>query len=323
MLLAMLLMIGVCLARPATLTQADLPEEKPDGLTQPTAHTRTPFCLAANDEGPFFSLQDLRARPRPTTEHLLFPAINPPLTTQYPSVLDTIPIAARSYTDETIDYLARHEIRSGDRQKSAVALTFDCENGTRGARQILQTLRQENVKATFFITGRYVYMYPDLIREIAADGHEFGNHSFFHPLFYTITPITATQEITYTEAALDRAIGAHVPMRYFRFPYGGSSNELRRFVATLGYQEAFWTLDPKGWLPDRTPEYVVEYFRNTAFKGAIAILHCSTENDVNALPGIIAALRSKGLEPVTLTDVLSDVQRNVAGYKMPGEAPGN
>jgi len=237
---------------------------------------------------------------------------------QYPQVLKTIPIAARSYTEETINYLAQHEIRSGDHQKSAVALTFDCENGTRGARQILQTLRQENVKATFFITGRYVYMYPDLIREIAADGHEFGNHSFFHPLFYDITPIAAAQEITYTEAALDWAIGAHVPMRYFRFPYGGRSDDLRQFAATLGYQSAFWTLDPKGWLPDRTPEYVIEYFRNTAFKGAIAILHCSTTNDVYALSGIIAALRSKGLEPVTLTDVLSDAERNVPGYKMPG-----
>jgi peptidoglycan/xylan/chitin deacetylase (PgdA/CDA1 family) len=162
-------------------------------------------------------------------------------------------------------------------------------------------------------------MFPDIIREIAADGHEFGNHSFFHPLYYDIAPITATQEVTYTEAVLDWAVGEHVPMRYFRFPYGGRNAPLRTLVAELGYQSSFWDLDPRGWEPHVTAADVVDYIRFTARNGGIVIMHCGCWDDANALAEIIDVIREKGIEPGPLSDVLTAVDRDVPGYTVPGQ----
>jgi peptidoglycan/xylan/chitin deacetylase (PgdA/CDA1 family) len=67
---------------------------------------------------------------------------------------------------------------------------------------MLDTLRQESVQSTFFLQGRFVYRNPELIRQMFADGHELGNHSFFHPLFTELPPVDVTREITYTEAAV-------------------------------------------------------------------------------------------------------------------------
>lgn len=274
--------------------------------------------LSAGEEGPFLSFDQLRSRTSTNPERLLS-QIKPPPLMNYPDALQHIPIAPRSYSAETITYLAQHEIRYGDRQKPFVALTFDCEAGVDTTLSILDTLRQADVRATFFILGRYAYTYPDLIRDIAADGHEFGNHSFFHPLFYEISPIKASQEITYTEAVLDWALGRHVPMRYFRFPFAGKTDELRLHVASLGYQSAFWDMDPRGWEPNVTTQDVVNYVRYTVHSGGIIIMHCSCRDDVNALPDVIQIIREHGWTPGTLSDVLTAADRNVPDYALPGQ----
>lgn len=293
-------------------------QNPPTRFSMSLGHSHKTIRLAAGDDGPFLSFADLLKRPIPSWERLLSPTIKPPPSMVYPDALKAVPIAPRTYSEETVNYLARHEIVHGDRQKPLVALTFDCESGTNSTRQILQTLRENQVHTTFFILGKYAYMYPDLIREMVADGHELGNHSFFHPLFYDITTITATLEITFTEAAIDWAVGTHVPMRYFRLPYGGRSSFWIQFIAEWGYQSAFWGPDPKGWEAWKTPEDVIAYFQNTARSGDIFIMHCSAWNDVRALDQIICNLREKGLEPVTLTEMLTAADRNIPGYTMPG-----
>jgi peptidoglycan/xylan/chitin deacetylase (PgdA/CDA1 family) len=273
---------------------------------------RQALCFTSGDDGPGFSTADLAhytpPPPRPNSK------ITPPVWTQYPGLLQDWPLDTHSYPTETITYLAEHEVHYGDRQSAYLALTFDCENETGATRKILETLRNENTHATFFLTGRYAYMWPELARQIVEDGHEIGNHSFFHPLFTSISPLTATLEITYTEAAIARAVGSEVPMRFFRFPYAGRNNATRVHVAALGYQSAFWDLDTRGWEPGKTPEDVVAYMRRTAHSGGIVIMHCHSWNDAYALVGVIRAIRDKGLTPGTLSDVLTEADRAVPGY---------
>jgi peptidoglycan/xylan/chitin deacetylase (PgdA/CDA1 family) len=277
---------------------------------------RGPAIAVGGEDGPNFSVVDLAQYspppPRPTHK------ITPPVWTQYPELLRDWPLGARSYLTETITYLAEHEVHYGDRQSGFLALTFDCENETGATRRILETLHNENTHATFFLTGRYAYMWPEVAREIVEDGHEIGNHSFFHPLFSSVSPITATMEITYTEAAIARAVGSEVPMRFFRFPYAGRDYATRLHVASMGYQSAFWDLDTRGWEPGKTPEDVVAYMRRTAHSGGIVIMHCHSWNDAKALAGLIQAIRDKGLVPGTLSDVLTKADRVVPAY-----SPGN
>jgi peptidoglycan/xylan/chitin deacetylase (PgdA/CDA1 family) len=242
--------------------------------------------------------------------------VKPPVSNQFPRVLQDTPIAARIQSSETIDYLAQHEIRYPERTNPYVALTFDCEMGTDSTRQILETLRQKDgreppIRATFFIMGQYAYVYPDIIREIAADGHELGNHSYRHFRFTDLAPITATNEIVYTEAAVSWALGEHTPMRYFRFPYGEREQANLEHLALLGYQSVHWNLDPRGWESRKSQEDVVEYIRKTIRPGGIVVMHCGCWNDVNALPEIIRIVREAGLIPGTISDIEENVPPSI------------
>ncbi len=272
------------------------------------------ICLTAGEDGPFFTLADLAAytpSARPPAQKW---EIRAPVWNTYPPEIADVPILPRTYPSATIEYLAGHEIEHGDRQNPYVALTFDCESGTESTRQILQILEQEQVQATFFILGRYAYLFPDIVRQIVESGHEIGNHSFFHPLFTDIEPVTATQEILNTEAVIDWAVGHHVPMRYIRFPYGGRNRTTRHHAATLGYQSAFWDVDPRGWDPEKSAEDVVNHVKGTMHNGGIVIMHCGSWDDVHALEQMIQAIRESGRVPGTLTDVLTEEQWNVPDY---------
>ena len=124
----------------------------------------------------------------------------------------------------------------------------------------------------------------------------------------------ATRELTYTEAAIDWAVGQHVPMRYVRFPYGGRNYAARLHAAGLGYQSAFWDIDPRGWDPAHTVTDAVEHIRHTAHYGGIIIMHCGSWDDANALADVIGAIRELGIAPGTLSDVLSAQDYDVPHY---------
>ncbi len=269
--------------------------------------TNRAVCIDAGNAHPCLTLADLAVRV-PKWK------IAPPVWTEYPAALDAVPLIARAYAPETIEYLATHEIRTGDPQSSAFALTFDCENYPARVQDILNILRREGVQATFFVQGRFAYLHPEIVRTMVADGHELGNHSFTHPLFTDITPLEMTREITYTEAAIAWAVGEYVPMRYFRFPYSGRNGYTLRHVASLGYQSSYWDMDSRGWEPDVPAPDVVDHVRRHAHSGGIAIVHCSSVDDIKALPDVLQALRERGLEPGTLSEVLTPEDRDVPGY---------
>jgi peptidoglycan/xylan/chitin deacetylase (PgdA/CDA1 family) len=180
---------------------------------------------------------------------------------------------------------------------------------------MLDTLRRENVQATIFLQGRFAYRHPDLVRRMRADGHELGNHSFFHPLFTELSTVDMTKEVTYTEAAIAWAVGEYVPMRFFRFPYARRNKTTREHLATLGYQSSSWNLDPRGWDPSRSSQDVIRHIHLHARAGSIVIMHCGSWDDANALPAAIRDLRAQGLAPGTLSDVLRPEDRDVPGYQ--------
>ena len=162
--------------------------------------------------------------------------------------------------------------------------------------------------------GRFAYQNPDVIRRMVADGHELGSHSFFHPLFTDLTPLEMTEEITYTEAAIAWAVGEYVPMRYFRFPYAGRNRSTRLHIASLGYQSSSWDIDPRGWDPQKTAQDVVDHIRAHAHPGGTIIMHCSSIDDLHALPDMLRIIRELGLKAGTVTDVLAPEDRDVPGY---------
>jgi peptidoglycan/xylan/chitin deacetylase (PgdA/CDA1 family) len=302
-------------------------------------------CLCTGDDGPVFSIEDLARRYRqrrvatlevthapqltegPTgktftiddlrsyTPPKPIPPVrpHPPLfTREYPALLQQVPREASVYSPTTIETLAHHEIRSGDPESGYVALTFDCEIYPKHVLSILQTLREENVRATFFVLGQFAYNFPAVIQQMVADGHEIGNHSFFHPFFTEISPLQATNEITYTEAAISWAVGHWTPMRYFRFPGAYRDAATRQLVASLGYQSVYWSVDAQEWSAGKTDAEVLATIQKQTRSGSIVLLHCR-EIGARILPAVLESIRAKGLSPGTVTDVLSETDRVVLG----------
>ena len=221
-------------------------------------------------------------------------------------------IQRRGSVDETElpSFLASHEVSRGRTDLATVALTFDCGLGNETTRSILDTLRESNVRATFFLEGRFIQAYPDLVATMARDGHELGNHSMHHPDFTGLDPDAIAPGLTDVTALLD-ALGerAGLPsatsrLHLFRFPYGKRSPETLRAIAMEWYQSISWSVDPRGWLDAATAAMVSDHVLAHAHAGDIILQHCDSQADADALPEIIDGLRDRGLAFASVSQIM-------------------
>jgi len=196
------------------------------------------------------------------------------------------------------------EVARGNTSANRVALTFDAGSGAEHTPAILDTLAAAGVKATFFITGQFAESFPDMVRRMAADGHELGNHSYTHPRFTEISAADIQSQIARTEAKVVELTGiSTVP--YFRFPYGARNARVVRQVNDLGYMSIYWTVDTLDWMPDKTCEQIRSRAMSNACPGAILLMHCGSPQEGQVLGSIIEDLHAAGYEVMTLTEVLA------------------
>lgn len=194
-----------------------------------------------------------------------------------------------------------------------VLLTFDAEHPDRphcppwAAGQILRVLRRANVRATFFLQGRWVEAYPHLARDIALGGHRIGSHSFYHTRMALLSDEGLTADILGADQAI-RAVTGVDPKPWFRCPWGECVGDPRilRALADLGYRHVGWNVEVGEWEVARTPREVEDAAVNgvlAAGDGAIVLLHTWPASVPAALPGIIHRLRDAGREFLTLDDL--------------------
>ena len=182
-----------------------------------------------------------------------------------------------------------------------VALTFDATYGDNQTYRILEILRNNNIKATFFLSGIWLYNFPDLVRAIAADGHEIGNHSYTHPHMSQITLPEVDSQVIRTEALIKNIAGTDPYL--FRPPYGEYNQAFLNALASLGYLTIMWTIDSIDWKypgPDQIISRVVDNIE----PGAIILMHQSVSQTADALPELIARLKELGYSFGTVTQVL-------------------
>jgi len=181
-----------------------------------------------------------------------------------------------------------------------VVLTFD-DGPSRVTPKILQVLAQKQVRATFFVLGERVKRFPKLLKCIHEDGHEIGNHSYFHPRFSKINLHDIDLEISTT---LD-IIGSIVPqkIKWFRPPYGIVNQDVRSAARTHKLTIVKWTVDPEDW-KNHSSDELVEHIKAKVRNGSIILFHDTHMRTVNALPEIIDFLHEEGFTCVTLGEWL-------------------
>jgi peptidoglycan-N-acetylglucosamine deacetylase len=133
------------------------------------------------------------------------------------------------------------------RDANEIALTYDDGPNDIVTERLLDVLAHYNVRATFFLIGRYVRQRPQIARAIASAGHLIGNHTMTHPWLAWQSTARIRHELTGCNAALEDTIG--IPVRYFRAPHGARRPAVLSIARSLGLTPVQWNIIPGDWLP--------------------------------------------------------------------------
>lgn len=193
-----------------------------------------------------------------------------------------------------------------------VALTFDAEHPDRPARagndsRLLDSLRRLDVRATFFVQGRWAEAYPSVARQIADGGHAIGHHSHYHVRMLGLNGDGLRSDISRGEAAIVEATGVD-PHPWFRCPFGAGDDDRRvqAAIRAAGYRHVGWHVSGVDWEPGRSARDVASTVVEGAAArgdGAVVLLHTWPDQTVGALPEIARHLRDDGATLVGIDDL--------------------
>ena len=189
-------------------------------------------------------------------------------------------------------------------KEKAIALTFDDGPWPTTTVQVLKILKQNNIKATFFWIGKSLQAQPDVARQVVADGHVIGNHTWHH-WYFRMNPATAAAEVENTAKLIYDTTGVKTAL--FRPPGGFMHNGVAAYALRKNYTVAMWSSEPGEFRPSNTVAGYVTTVLSQAQPGAIVLMHDGGGNHsktVQALPQIIARLRQQGYRFVTVPELL-------------------
>ena len=183
-----------------------------------------------------------------------------------------------------------------------IALTFDDGPHPKNTPRLLDMLRQRNIKATFYVIGNSVNLYPEIARRIVAEGHEIGNHTYNHPNLTKLSNASVRKELDTTRDAIIRATG--VRPRTMRPPYGALRTSQRQMIKSeYGYPTILWDVDPLDWKRPGTAVVKSRILSGTK-SGSIVLAHDLHSTTVDAMPTTLDALLAKGFRFVTVSQLL-------------------
>jgi len=189
----------------------------------------------------------------------------------------------------------------GNTSEKAVALMVNVDWGEDLIPGLLKIMEEKKVTATFFITGRFAKKYPEIIRQIAAAGHEIGNHGYAHPHPDQLSLEQNKKELTDTENVFKDLQIAYA--KIFASPYGEHGDNVLQAANELGYQVIMWTLDTVDW-QNPSPGMILERILPRADNGSLILMH-PKECTVQALPDLIDALQKDGFAFKKVSEIIS------------------
>lgn len=197
--------------------------------------------------------------------------------------------------------ISAHTLARGNPARAEIALTFDDAPHAATTRQLLAILRQQGVTATFFLIGQDVRKYPDIARDIVAAGHAIGNHTEHHDRLLTCSTEQINEEITACDESIRAATGRTT--RLFRPPGGRYDRRSGGAAIALGYTLVQWSCNPGDYTRPGV-NVITKRVLDTVSNGSIILLHDSNPQVIQALPGLIAALRRRGYAFVTIEEMM-------------------
>ncbi|MFC5451780.1 polysaccharide deacetylase family protein [Paenibacillus aestuarii] len=177
-----------------------------------------------------------------------------------------------------------------------VYLTIDAGGPLIEVDLMLKSLKDNGVKANFFISGNNILKNPDYLKRLVADGHFIANHTMTHKDFNTLSDEQIKKEITDFEAMYKKITGKEVE-KYFRFPYGSYNMHNLSLVSEMGYTSVFWSTAMRDWEPRKNgAEDPYNDIMNNLHDGNIILMHQGSKENMEALDRICKEIKKKGYE---------------------------
>ena len=191
-----------------------------------------------------------------------------------------------------------------DTDKKQIALTFDTAWGNEDIPQILKILKQENVKATFFVVGNFIRDNGDLIKEMVQEGHIVGNHTLTHPDMSGISSLNDFRKQLEGVENLYKETTGESMTKFYRPPQGIYSTANLSMAKELGYKTFFWSLAYVDWYQDKQPtrEEAFDKLLTRIHPGAIVLLHNTSSTNGQILDELLTKWEEMGYTFGTLND---------------------
>ncbi len=189
--------------------------------------------------------------------------------------------------------------------EKVIALTFDDGPLPNSTEKVLKILKDNQIKATFFLIGRNVQLHPEVVKKVLLEGHAIGNHSWSHPYNHQ-TLAGAAREIDKTSEVIAKVIGSKPNL--FRPPGGLMHNGLSEYAKYRKMGIAIWSADSQDYIKSHTPQQLLSNIFKQVKPGGIVLMHDGGTRRTNtalALPILIEKLRKQGYRFVTLPELIN------------------
>ena len=184
----------------------------------------------------------------------------------------------------------------GNKDKKYLYLTFDERYEAGYTPQILQTLKENEVKGAFFITAHFVNTQSELVKQMIDEGHIVGNHTVNHKSMPDLTEEQIRTEIMDLHHTIYEKFGYE--MKYIRPPKGEFSERTLKYTNTLGYKTVMWSFAYEDWNENKQPDEAdsKEKIIKNLHNGEIILLHGNSKTNTNILDSILKEAKDMGYE---------------------------
>ncbi|MFJ5761841.1 polysaccharide deacetylase family protein [Neobacillus sp. NPDC093182] len=201
-----------------------------------------------------------------------------------------------------LEDLSPSPIYRGHPDKPMVSFLINVAWGNEYLPEMLAALKKHQVKASFFLEGRWVKNNPDLAKMIVSAGHEVGNHSYTHPDMRRITAAQTREQLVKTNEVIEAATGHKIS--WFAPPSGSYREETVKIAAEFKMKTVMWTVDTIDWQKP-SPDQLINRVISKIDNGSMVLMH-PTESTAKSLDRLITLIEEKDLKISTVSDLMSE-----------------
>lgn len=219
-------------------------------------------------------------------------------------LLALITIIIFTFCSKTQEIFNPDVFYKGTKEENTIAFACNVDWGTEYIPDMLEIFEDNNIKITFFVTGKWAEKNPDTLKEIFNKGHEIGNHGYKHLDYDKLSYERNKEEIKKTHDIIKEI--TDLDLKYFAPPSGAYNNNTIKASKDLGYDLIMWSIDTIDWREDSTKQIIIKRVTEKAFPSAIVLMH-PTDRTVQALPEIIEYLFENGYKIGTISNIMENI----------------